>query len=223
MKERPLIFTGESVRAILAGRKTQTRRVIKPQPVRDATAWAIYWERANHEGQYGPSAWSLNEHVPPDVLLHSPYGVPGDRLWVRETWCEAAPEHRDVSGVRQAFHRANSAKDRGGEGEAIRQEYIRLGYPYKWKSPMFMPRWASRLLLEVVAVRVERLQSITDADAKAEGASGRLVMFTRWPGREDPGDWTAQEEFESAWEQINGKRHPWSSNPWVWVIEFKRI
>ena len=188
MKERGIIFTGESVRAILDGRKTQTRRVCKG---------ARELSRA--------ADWQLDR---------CPYGVPGDRLYVKETWRRPMdPDGEPLTGVEY----------RGDAGQLARD--IGIG----WKSSMFMPRWASRLTLEVVAVRVERLQEITEADAIAEGAH-EFVLPTGscWgmnkhgtPGLEI-GDCAAH-AYALGWDSINRKRAPWASNPWVWVVEFRRL
>jgi len=176
MKERPIIFSDEMVRAILAGEKTQTRRVMKPQPVNLVDA--IQWEKC-------------------------PQGIPGDRLWVRETW--AAPgylDHRkpsDIEDWNPILYRA--------DGFIARQ--FEVGWSWhafmfgRWRPSVFMPRWASRINLEIVNVRVERLQDISEEDAKAEGCKGI-------------------KEFRATWGRINAKRgYGWESNPYVWVIEFQ--
>jgi len=195
MTERPILFSAEMVRAILDGRKTQTRRVMKVQPEHTPAVeltpggqvWAIW-----------PSDIPSPEGKDAERFCACPYGLPGDRLWVRETWAIDVAEMPpiDANGnptCREVFmYRAD-----GDEGI------------YKWSPSIFMPREASRITLEVVKVRAERVQDISEADIAAEGVSAIGVM-PRWA-------------FHELWDAINGKRAPWDSNPWVWVIEFKRI
>ena len=196
MKERPILFSGPMVRAILEGRKTQTRRVVKPQPptafvtvrVEDGTQFS--WCLRNQ------SAFDLPESAADWLTLRCPYGVPGDRLWVRETWGSCTTNGTVCSGYRADV--------------ALRPE-IEAGVD-RWRPSIHMPRWASRLLLEVKAVRVERLQEISEDDAFAEGISG--------------GDWLGNPvgTYRELWDSINAKRgHSWESNPWVWVVEFERV
>ena len=178
MKERPIIFSGPMILAILNGLKTQTRRVVKPQPT-DGRLWP---DEGSHR-IWGEDNRSL---VP---CGWCPYGQPGDRLWVRETWgpCEGGFCYRASEGP-------NVKPDDG-----------------KWHPSIHMFREASRLTLEIVEIRVERLQEITDKDAKAEGTCG--VACTQW----------GMPNFQWLWESINGKTYPWHSNPWVWVVEFKKM
>lgn len=180
--ERPILFSAPMVRAILEGRKTQTRRIVKHQPL----PWV------------GPD--------PPGWPPPCPYGQLGDRLWVRETW--AQPTSLDPGPT---FYRADypSCVPRQFENvppaEAVR-----------WRPSIHMPRWASRITLDVTGVRIERLQDISEADAMAEG-----VVETHAHLR-DLGpcmEWCYA--FEDLWTRINGAGS-WNANPWVWVIEFKR-
>lgn len=180
MRERGIPFKAEMVRAILAGRKTMTRRLYKPRA------------QDNIDDPLGP-LWSLP----------SPYGVPGDRLWVREAfivghedghggWSVLCPSgHTERDG--RVFYRATFDEPDPNEHGAM-----------PWRPSIHMPRWTSRLLLEVTDVRVERLQDISAADCEAEGGFSPV-------------------SFADAWEAINGKRAPWASNPWVWVISFSRV
>ena len=212
MRERPILFSGPMVRAILAGRKTQTRRLVKAPHAADA--WIFdgalgLWE-SGIEADYG--RLGHGEYV------RCPYGVPGDRLWVRETWYCDVP-HDDPDRDEHLYYRADGeARD---QFEQLDPPNIRL-----WKPSIHMPRWASRLTLDVTGVRVERLQDISEEDARGEGVT---------PFAHDPeGDcWTAQPPerkhraaFEYLWGEINGwqgeprARAPWASNPWVWVVEF---
>lgn len=202
-KESPCPFIDQEVRAILDGTKTQTRRIIKmpaPEPYAvmgeadDGTPWPFVMDEA---GQY---------HA-----MRCPFGQPGDRLWVRETWAlvpwlagaerHCCPEH-DKQGIR---YRATWTK----------------AHSAAWRPSSNMPRWASRLTLRVAGVRVERLQDISEADAQAEGVP--LVV----PGDDiearQPGVTTHRFAFGRLWQQINGKRATWASNPSVWAIEFRRM
>lgn len=187
MKERPILFKGEMVNAILDGRKTQTRRVIKPQPncVHDNHRWVWLKEK-----------W-----------VDCPYGQPGDRLWVRETFCDLGAG--TIPGrilYRASFNDLDLEMfHQSGHGSPI------------WHPSIFMPRWASRITLEIVNVRVERVQDISIADCVAEGIKdSNDLKYLAGSGIE-------KTEYCLLWDKINGKTYPWQSNPWVWVIEFKRI
>lgn len=215
MKERPILFSGEMVKAILGGRKTQTRRVVKPQPFqndilcRDAAA---------------PSGYSLVHDSHDDRLLTCPYGVPGDRLWVKETWCQKYDDGLplyDVHGNGDpscCYYRATETehiiKDDGNGGTEYRMDGTEAS---PWQPSIFMPRWASRITLEIVSVRVERLREITEDDVVAEGIE--FPCEEPETGEHPVG---CVCEYRNLWDRINGKKHPWSSNPWVWRIEFKR-
>ncbi|MBD0758910.1 morphogenetic protein [Klebsiella variicola] len=181
MKERGMIFNGEMVRAILDGRKTQTRRPVK-FPVHDKN---LGCELAGNELAGELSAGSY---------LNSAFGKPGDRIWVRETW---ARYNIDQNSHDIAF-RATTPADWPEEG--------------RWRPSIHMPRWASRILLEITDVRVERLKSISDGDAIREGCSTADMKS---------GDCVA-DVFARLWASIYGDES-WNSNPWVWVIEFKRV
>lgn len=211
MKERPIIFTAESVRAILGDRKTMTRRLMKPQP--DDDARLVMGEIGTSKGV----AYIGNERSGGIVTrVPCPYGVPGDRLWVRETWMEC--------GLTRLGIRVND----GTNGK--RAFYAADGHVYvdpstretrKWRSPIFMPRWASRITLEVTGVRVERLQQISEEDARAEGcATGSNCEV---PGHGKAYAENSMEHFRYVWGSINAQRAPWASNQWVWVISFRRV
>jgi len=200
MKERPILFSGPMVRAILEGRKTQTRRVVKPQSA------ILTDEMARVLGVQPPA----QQNAP---VISCPYGVPGDRLWVRETYAwsgdSSIPEaDRIASG--EVWYRAD-----GGRGGGIR-----------WRPSIFMPRWASRILLEITGVRVERLQDISEADCWAEGIDAvdgvfdeSIPAMAQRMGRlcED-----AAPTFACLWESINGT-DSWNANPLVWVVSFRRV
>ena len=229
MKERPILFNAPMVRALLAGTKTQTRRIVKPVKFYPDFGCAV--GQVGGAWKYGsPAALGLRERgdhwsvvLKGDVLQRMctseaygwgasagcPYGVPGgDRLYVRETW--AAPHAYDHLPPRlipqdARIHYA-ATEDRGG---------------LLWRPSIHMPRWASRITLEVTGVRVETLQDISEADAVAEGCKPirpELVqdgLIVR-PGR------SAVEEFRLVWEQIHGGGS-WEKNPFVWVVTFRRI
>lgn len=192
MKERPILFSGSMVRALLAGTKTQTRRVAKP--VRHPDLGNVY----------APGALVL-EHEPQHVIDRCcPYGRPGDRLWVREAFMHEPADFCWEAGVSipcrpaETVYRADFPNSQPGEG---------------WKPSIHMPRNLSRILLEITSVHVERLQDISEADALAEGVPHSLNL---------PGGRFARENFEHLWWTINGDGS-WESNPWVWVVEFKRV
>ena len=197
LKERPIIFSVPMVKAILDGHKTQTRRVVRP-PM-EILANGMLVRPDGYGGRFGP--------------YPCPYGRTCDRLWVRETWvwnpeldrlCECkTPEH--------CYYRA--------DGEICAQLEDPEGFT-GWKSPRFMPRWASRITLEITNVRVERLQDISEEDSVAEGS--RLPVC-ELPKSCQQGCFSERTQFSRIWDSINGKKHPWESNPWVWVIEFKPL
>lgn len=205
MKERPILFSGAMVRALLAGDKTQTRRAMKPQPANDIARAefpnpdVLGWVSSRRHA-YGHST----AHIPP-------YGQPGDRLWVRESFrlcAEAdATKPRDTDAAYRVWHEADAPHQPG------------FG---KLRPGMFMPRWASRIMLEVTGVRVQRLQDISADDAKAEGISEFIGGW--WCEHDDAeqiAGMTPQEGYRSLWERINGAGS-WEANPWVWVVEFRR-
>ncbi len=183
MKERPILFSASMVRAIQAGTKTQTRRIVKPQPSQQLLD--EYARIRRERGAQKDDAGMLSECLP------CPYGVPGDRLWVRETW-------HTPYGTR-VFYRADHLHDPKGD----RQHGI------AWTPSIHMPRWASRITLEVTEVRVERLQDISEADARSEGVTPADCCDAHYHG------------FRLLWESINGPGS-WDANPWVWVMSFRK-
>ncbi len=200
MTERPILFSGPMVRAILAGRKTQTRRVVKLNP---------------------RVSVSFSEHLlEQGVLPVCPYGVPGDRLWVRETFAWNDPEFEE----QDREDAVGRPQDPDGRWCWYRATDGEIDGP--WTPSIHMPRWASRLTLGVKAVRVERLQDINEDDAKAEGveAYASIGPDQRVPG---PGfnrallrDQPHRLPFADFWRSINGE-DAWEQNPWVWVVEFE--
>lgn len=229
MKERPILFSGAMVRALLDGSKTQTRRVCKSQPYSNGHGWD------------GSDIMCHNDYLPPSAMLMDyredgttyttsnmegwdfccPYGQPGDQLWVRESFMDlhgTGVEHHDDSGRRQRYAFAADSPP-GSYGDEARK-----GYGLRWKPSIHMPREVSRIQLEVVSVRVERLQSISEADAKAEGclASGWMPSYSNPDNAGCDESKSAVDEYADLWESINGAGS-WAANPWVWVVEFKRV
>lgn len=197
MEERPILFKGEMVRAILSGQKTQTRRVVNPSP--DLIHCGIPF--INGHGQGGPGT--------KDRFIRCPYGQPGDRLWVRETIeLRTLPGNSFLSPV----YRADGSHVMDGAHKASNHEFMKR----RVHSSIHMPRWACRIVLEIVSVRVERLNDISEADAGAEG----IDFMRRFQDFDET--ITAKDCFEVLWESINGPES-WQANPWVWVVEFKRV
>ncbi|MBH2953692.1 hypothetical protein I5L41_06185 [Serratia marcescens] len=208
MKERPVIFNGEMVRAILDGRKTQTRRVMKPQP-----------EPCYRGGHWWPSnAFKTMLHIEEQMQngqggwkglagYACPFGRVGDRMWVRETFMDLTGTCIEATtGKFEGFaYRADTPT--GSYGDEVRKEY-----GLKWAPSLHMPRKACRILLEITAVRVERLNDISDGDAISEGCSISDMKS---------GDCVA-DVFARLWSSIYGV-DSWNANPWVWVIEFRRV
>lgn len=191
MKERGILFSGAMVRAILSGAKTQTRRVSREQP-----------------------SWT---DVSPAWLARCPYGAPGDRLWVRETHARfSVGEGMDRSVPECVAYRATCGEDGSFDYVNTRGEITELKVS-KWTPSIFMPRWASRITLEVTEVRVQRVQDISPDDVLAEGVDKRARSAVY------PWHVYAVEDYQNLWDSINGDRAPWASNPWVWAVSFRRL
>jgi len=237
VKCRPIIMSAESVRAILAGRKMQTRRVVKPQP--DGARIVAIWFGWPSRGR--PRSGVKYENVTP------PFGRVGDRLWVRETWTadfgttfsdnygawwhEMPGSLRTRAAVQYVWYKADDSVYHprlATDDEDIPalpstwepREKDRSGL--RWRSPIHMPRWASRLTLEITDVRVQRLQDISEADAKDEGVTAGVCTHPDCsPG--SCADSRYRPAFLLGWDRLNGKRAPWSSNPWVYALTFRRV
>ena len=211
MKEKPIIFTSEMVKAILEGRKTQTRRVIKPQPTRNHHIAYMEGQGAYNcsgEGQFE----ELTYYATTVRTIKCPYGQPRDRLWVRETIMKSKNKREHLGVYAADDSSILTSKFNLGTGET---EVDWVCHFKKNKiSAIFMPRWASRIILEITNIRVERLQEITLKDAIAEGIKAEFVY--------DPEPEDDNAAFKYLWNSIN-KTYPWLSNPWVWVISFKRV
>lgn len=214
MTDRPILFNAPMVRAILAGTKTQTRRVVKPQPIQKELSIQERvilgrFVRTGTVWNYAPgiSTVTAGECVPADwAEKKSPFGQPGDLLWVRETWRVGSCDRNTLW---------YSAGGPGGvkvlEGTTADKLARRNLGDYN-KPSLHMPRWASRITLEVTGVRVELLNDISRGDAMAEGCP-----FPNMAAGPDPRDWYAE-----LWDDINGPGS-WSANPWVWVVEFQKV
>jgi len=214
MRERPILFSAPMVRAILEGRKTQTRRIVKPQQPRATQPLDAPYEFELTERNGDVMLYTLEQFV----ASKCPYGAPGDRLWVRETHAfgpivEDPDDWRDNPDDWETFYRADGDERdwQNHDGEPVRAP---------WRPSIFMPRWASRITLEVTGVRVERLRDITPEDVESEGI-----------GEEDTncdGECGATPcsllvgRFERLWRDINGAES-WDANPYVWVISFRRL
>lgn len=225
-KERPILMSAPMVRACLDGTKSQTRRIVKWRNVDAGLNLAFTGLRAMRDRA---GAWALESNTRSSSetrcdLTVCPYGHPGDRLWVRETW-----QYADWTEDGYPFvqYRADNARlllesipDEWAE--RLQDTWVDLSAPAnygidnraadrKWRPAIHIPRWACRLELEVTDVRVERLQAISDADSLAEGVDRTNTSI---PGY-------AKERYRQLWESINGV-DSWDANPWVWVVSFKR-
>ncbi len=210
MKERPILFSGPMVRAILEGRKTMTRRMVKFVNQANLSKFMSHGVSRVSWCDKPGEPMAMDET---DFLTWCPYGVPGDRLWVRETFAEVGCTGWPINKFEYAYR----ADFTNGNWEG----YADMCFE-KWKPSIFMPRAASRILLEVTDVRVERLQDITEADAKAEGVEPDDEQGY-WKGYLHPGVHnSAKKSFSGLWRSINGYES-WDQNPWVWVVEFRKI
>ena len=208
MKERPIIFNGEMIRSLLDGRKTQTRRIVK--------GMALEW--LSDQVGFSPAFVADKDNN------LCPYGQPSDRLWVRETFAlerqvdaDQLPPFTDGRPLKQDDDRScwvQSHYRATDPTPELAYEYGRdTDEPYvRWRPSIHMPRWASRITLEITGVRLEHLKDITRGDAMAEGCP-----FPNMAKGDDPRDW-----FGMIWESIHG-HGSWDANPFVWVIKFKRL
>lgn len=197
MKERPILFSGPLVRAILAGTKTVTRRPIARPAWFPACGDAVFNRiQDGYEDGCPRHVFIVNDEP---VGLVCPYGAPWDRLWCRETWAPSDQRHSHVP----ILYRAD------GDDQPCLDD--------RWRPSIHMPRWASRLTLDVVSVRAERLHDITEEDARAEGVDGHPDPYVDSFGLDTP----YRASFAQAWERIYGTG-AWTSSPWVWRVEFRR-
>lgn len=189
MKERPILFSGPMVRAILAGTKTQTRRALREGTWLDPKLGVI------RMCSVAPGVTGFQE-------VDCPYGRPGDKLWVKETFAKV--DGQTQPWIATDYRATYKPGDRMGD---------LLGIKKRWTPSIHMPRVASRITLEITEVRVERLQDISEADANAEGCRHSFNL---------PAGRSARENFEHLWWTINGDES-WDANPWVWVLSFKQV
>lgn len=223
MTERGMIFNAEMVRAILDGRKTQTRRPVK-FPVHDKN---LGCELAGNE---------LAGELSAGNYLNSAFGKPGDRIWVREAF-RVHSRARDVATLVYKASERNSWTEQTHRVPVV--VCNKPATPEKWTPSLHMPRWASRILLEITDVRVERLNAISEEDAQREGVHAEVwdqtVVASNYAARDEFFQFWSEDmphyvemnqlyrsSFRSLWESIYGAEN-WLANPWVWVIEFKRV
>lgn len=247
-RERPILFSGEMVRAILDGRKTQTRRVVRWKPRHKGLNLGFSGLTVGYYSTFDPtSGWVLrsrdgmglwNDRTYP---LDCPYGQPGDRLYVRETFVIESSfgiefDYEPPFEGRPLLRHHNSDWGDWWEQPHYRATdpkpdlvYENMDEPAcRWRPSIHMPKWASRLWLEVTGIRVERVQEISAADAVAEGIHGVMEDRTRYFGPPDENGRTKYPTpgaaFHSLWDSLNAKRgYSWESNPWVWVVEFASL
>lgn len=241
-RERPILFSSVMVRAILDGRKTQTRRVVKPQPPDQPSSDCHPSHTAKHPMPYLDSYcsqrktdknprgmseqwcwWQVGDRqcLP---TFKCPYGQPGTVLWVRETWglmCYHDPTdwcEGSIKGVPEVELRERYAVEHAANWNLPNESA-------RWRPSIHMPRWASRITLEITGVRVERLQEISEEDAKSEGvefSSAVASFICDTPAMRADRKSAYRSAFVDLWESINGPGS-WDANPWVWVIEFRRL
>lgn len=244
MKERGMIFNSEMVRAILDGRKTQTRRIMKVQPESNQLGLLLITDSTKHSdiGKYHWAESNATGNHVRSKLFSSPFGAVGERIWVRETWATLGNEEGSYvdwednlckGDERSAarIYRASCEQRPGDYGlwsipdDAYWKPHTKEHkFEGAWRPSIHMPRWASRILLEITDVRVERLNAISEEDARAEGIidGGCLNCGEPEPcGCANP-EPDATDAFAYLWQSIYGQDN-WNANPWVWVIEFKRV
>lgn len=228
VRERGIIFGPESIGAILGGRKTQTRRVAHFESY-DGGALNLAASSlvpAHYHTGMPSSGFVLssrddsgcwNDRTKP---VRSPYGLPGDRLWVRETFSTdssrfypfAPVVYAQRDGHELLARMAADCRYQKPLDARVNRPHTECSCDFRWRSPLLMPRRLSRVTLEVTAVRLERLLALTDADAIAEGCP-------QGPAVDAPRDW-----YRKGWDALNGDRgFPWESNPWIWVVSFKLL
>lgn len=244
MKERGMIFNSEMVRAILDGRKTQTRRIMKVQPESNQLGLLLITDSTKHSdiGKYHWAESNATGNHVRSKLFSSPFGAVGERIWVRETWatlgneegCYVDWEDNLCKGDERSaarIYRASCEQRPGDYGlwsipdDAYWKPHTKEHkFEGAWRPSIHMPRWASRILLEITDVRVERLNAISEEDARAEGIidGGCLNCGEPEPcGCANP-EPDATDAFAYLWQSIYGQEN-WNANPWVWVISFERI
>lgn len=210
MNIKPILFSTEMVKAILEGRKTQTRRIIKPQPKEGIITTAFDFKKGFYASKIkieeNPDRFEITK-------LFKPKYQTGDILWVRETWQTA---WNIIKKIWETIYKADDNLWFDDDGMMI------------WKPSIYMPKEAARIFLQVTNVRVERLKDISEEDAIAEGveiihyAEPILPVFRKYNLKEKKGTLNPILSFQTLWEKINGE-DSWKANPWVWVYEFKQV
>ncbi|WP_299010025.1 hypothetical protein [uncultured Caulobacter sp.] len=226
IKERPILFSSPMVRAILEGQKTQTRRVVKPQPA-PHESWDWSWPVLRPGVTPGTRICWRDDVRTPNLYPYCPYGKPGDRLWVRESHQRFDKGSCDqhvwyTAGLNDNAYVARTRPEIDRDAPWPREVPGPAGGAVYGVPSIHMPRWASRITLEIVSVRVERLTDITEDDAIAEGlewvAPGKWAVDTSLAIiGDDP-----RAVYRELWEHINGPGS-WAANPWVWVVTFNRV
>lgn len=241
MKERPILFNTEMVQAILSGKKTQTRRVLKNQPVwvdSDNPIVSSGWAYKDQKGKFSLESYPDHLSFAEDFLELAicQFGRVGERLWVRETWAPV-----NSYGAPAIAYKANSDMRELMDDESFLDEDGAFNYDDprskkysfsawaddlfsgvegNWKPSIHMPRWVCRLVLEITSIRVERLNDISEKDAVAEGGAKSHPSIDKVSRQYGYADWS-RSHFAQTWDCYN--RVKWSENPWVWVVEFKAV
>ncbi len=211
MKERPILFRPEMVKAILDGRKTQTRRIVMPSPPKSFTLKNFTSESGY---RYAADYSKARPKKPMRIRWDCPFGQPGDRLWVKErhSFIEVRHAKSSADGPRSWYlhiEYSDGTEDEHYIEDGKKPKQTRERGELGWRPSIYMPRWASRIALEVTGIRVERVQEIRYDDAVAEGIEHEYPK--------------AIAQYCQLWDSLNAKRgFSWNRNPWVWVIEFRR-
>ncbi len=254
MKEIPILFSGPMIQPLLDGAKTQTRRLVTTRhsldhigprgSQDDPDAWGYFFDGPAHHG------WMVlgrghNESCDNGMVsIRCPYGEVGDRLWVRETWCLASEDSMDGAYHSDGRPRGPDSYEGGGkhfafyratDKDIVQSDGSNRPGGSPWRPSLHMPRWASRIMLEVTEVRVQRLQEISEDDARAEGVAPFFELFPAFALDQQiipdelqwhharAGDFPYRASFAATWDEINGDRALWLTNPWVWAVTFKRL
>lgn len=213
LKERPILFSAPMVRALLAGTKTQTRRVVKLASLKPSRSAPYEWELTECNGDV--TCYTAAQLVEKKC----PYGRPGDRLWVREAFALAPACSDPDPDFEDDWHVVYRASESDPDAKWIGEDGIAVS---PWKPSIHMPRWASRITLAITEVRVQRLHDLTEEEARAEGVERHDDDGVTYYGPLNNGHACARVEFERLWNEINGA-DSWVANPWVWAISFKRV
>ena len=238
MAERPILYSTPMIRALLAGRKTVTRRLLKPQPAPNSPHdGGTKWVFDAHKGLHIPCGTVGHLTVAEKMGLRCPYGQPEDRLWCKETWRVSSEGNHCPSNEKSLYveYRAGAVAGFGQQRSKFRVEEDAglaarawgKGRSYSWRPSIHMPRWASRLTLEVVSVRVERLHDITEEDARLEGMQRYQgpLRWVRWLDvlTGEPIHNSARDAFAAYFVTLPGGAEAWERNDWVWRVEMRPV